>query len=511
LAAAGAALAVLAAAASVASGSGAAVPALGEPTHLKAFQLRLGDATGSTPVFTQTPSFAWNPVRGASHYEFELAANKGFDAGNGLLYASTTFRTPVASIPISLPWIVDRTPDVLYWRVRALNGTTASAWSAPAGFRMHPDSPPVHLPGGPGYVKWAASPGASGYDVWFVNLRKIVSTPTTMADLRDYYYTGAPTEAIWRVRAQRRSYGSDVRALPLVSYGQWSPEYHTAIAPNTAAGLATLSPGATSRVQGPTHTLMPVFLFPDPDTSELKHVYVATDSSCTKIVYNSAILTGGAFAPRSVQYAQTTDAPVGVNAGPVFMQDGMRIRPTESGALRSAASAGATDAGASIQWADVALPGGKYYWTVVPVVRQDDNTFHDLKSPRAACAANRATFTEAVGVPVPTRARVPFATGLSPSGRLASATSASGRFYGPPVVAWAAVPGAAQYQVEWSRSTVPWQRVGVITTYANSVTLPLGPGMWWYRVRVLDGSGATPVWSAPVELQITTPTFSVIG
>jgi hypothetical protein len=483
--------------------------ALTAPAHLTAFQLRLGDAKGATPTFAQTPSFAWDPVRGASRYDFQLAVSKGFAAGNGLLYESTTLRTPVASVPISLPWSTSQAPSLLYWRVRALDGTSTSPWSAPASFQVSLDAAPARLPSGPGYVRWSVSPGANGYDVWFVNLKKVVATPTTSVDLRDYFADGAPTTAIWRVRAERRSFGSDKRSVPVYSYGPWSAEYYTAVAPNTAPGLATLSPGASTRTQNPTHTLMPVFLFPSPDRTQYEHLYIATDSACTKVVYNSAIVRGGAFAPRSVQYTPSTGDEIGANSGPVFMQSGSRIRPTEDGSLRSTASAASATA---FTEANVNLPAGKYYWTVVPVEKRSDNSYHDLKSPRSACAANKATFTKTVGTTAVANAGAPYATGLSPSGTLASATSTPGHFYGAPLVAWEGVPGATQYEVEWSHDGTKWHGARSAATYATSTSLPVGPGTWWYHVRVLDRSpAATAHWSAPAELEISTPTFSVVG
>jgi hypothetical protein len=108
----------------------------------------------------------------------------------------------------------------------------------------------------------------------------------------------------------------------------------------------------------------------------------------------------------------------------------------------------------------------------------------------------------------------PFATGLTPSGHLASATTNPGRFYGAPLVAWRVVPGASQYRIEWSHYKQRWQQAGALTTFAASAALPLTPGTWWYHVRAIDTAApddGTTGWSAPAMLQIATPTFSVVG
>jgi hypothetical protein len=491
---------VLAGTVLVAGGSASSAVMLAAPTGLQAFQLRLGDGRYASNAFVSTPSFAWKPTRGATHYEFQLAANKGFTPGSGLIWSSRTFRSPVAAIPISLPWIANGS---LYWRVRALaEGDASSTWSKPAGFRMQPGAAPVTVSRGAGYVKWAAASGATAYDVWFVNLDKVVRTIANAADLRDYYAEGAPTVAVWRVRAERRVYGSDQRSLPVVSYGPWSTAHYASVAPNHVGGLATLSLGVDARQLSPTHTVMPVFLFPVTDPTQLRHVYVATDLTCTDIVFNSAVVAGGAFAPRALQSTERSGASSAVNDGPVFTAAGKPIEPTEANSSGFAGSA------------NVDLPSGRYYWTVVPVVQHPDGTYHDVKSPAAACTKNRANFTKTVSSPALGTSNAPFATGLTPLGHLAPATTTPARFYGAPLVAWRPVPGASEYRIEWSHYKEHWQGAGAITTFATSAALPLTPGTWWYHVRAIDTAApyeASTGWSVPQMLEIATPTFSVVG
>ena len=66
----------------LAATSAAAAPP-GAPKGLRGFELRPNET--STHTFSRTPAFAWNPVRGASCYEFELATSRSFDGQLRLL------------------------------------------------------------------------------------------------------------------------------------------------------------------------------------------------------------------------------------------------------------------------------------------------------------------------------------------------------------------------------------------------------------------------------------------
>src|SRR4029079_17275404 len=106
---------------------------LAAPTGLHGFLLR-ADETASTS-FHRTPSFAWNPVAGATRYQFQLATTNTF-RDNGILYDDSA-QTPVEAPPLTLPWITG-SPHALYARVRALFGSDATPWSAPFGFDVVP-------------------------------------------------------------------------------------------------------------------------------------------------------------------------------------------------------------------------------------------------------------------------------------------------------------------------------------------------------------------------------------
>jgi hypothetical protein len=483
----------------VATGATSGRQVLSIPTGLQSFELRLGDAAQTTPSFSRTPSFAWKPVRGAVRYQFELSTSAGFGADSSVVWSSTSLTSPAAAVPIALPWLAGRP---LYWRVRAFGRNGVSPWSAAAGFRMQSVEAPHRVAGGPGYARWSSVPGVTGYQVWLVNANKVVSTATTAVDLRDYHGEKGSREAVWRVRAERRLFGSDRRALPAVSYGPWSEAYTTPIESRTAGPLKTISEGMDVTGPVPAHKLMPVFVFPAKDKARFQHVYVASDSSCKNIVLNSSPVRGSAYVPRSSQVTRTASGDVPVTHSSVATTGGKRIWPSEAG------DPSAKDV------ARVDLPAGQYYWTVVPVERRADGSYHDLMHPEAACRAGKGTFVMGANSPTVGTTDAAFVTGLSPLGRLLSPESAPGRFYGSPLVAWRPSAGATSYEVQWSRSATPWRTVGTTKTYATSATLPLQPGTWWYRVRGIDSSiqGDQRLgWSAPTSITIASPTFAIVG
>src|SRR5947207_4925246 len=80
------------------------------PTGLHGFLLRADEAAKTT--LHRTPSFAWNPVPGATGYQFQVSTSSTF-RDNGTLYNTNSLTTPVASPPIVFPWITG-SPHALY-------------------------------------------------------------------------------------------------------------------------------------------------------------------------------------------------------------------------------------------------------------------------------------------------------------------------------------------------------------------------------------------------------------
>jgi hypothetical protein len=348
-------LVLLAALLAVASAVGGARADSVAPTGLHGFLLRADEPQRTS--FSRTPSFAWNPVPGALHYEFQLSLSTTF-RDNAVIYADSNALTPVEAPAITLPWITG-SPHALYARVRAITPDGATPWSDNFGFDMVPPPPPTPLAGYPGLLRWTPVEGALGYQVWLIDARKMEQTTTNSLDEREYYTfhpTASWTSTIrWRIRALRidATVGSATRlnGIPAVQYGAWSPIYASAN-PAATGGPITLvgtvsdvfSNGAPS---SPAHELTPGFLWTGNQaitgaTAELYRVYVFTDSQCLNNVFTSAVIGSPAYSPRPLGPLALPSVPDALSAARAgylldaqsepqgYMYDGQPISTTES-------------------------------------------------------------------------------------------------------------------------------------------------------------------------------------
>lgn len=335
--------------------SAAAAPP-GAPKGLRGFELRPNEAP--THTFTRTPAFAWNPVRGAACYEFELATSRSFN-GSSVVWSNVStdahsgkhcrpvtmsftkakdpsspgaggdgasgeetikvkiapIRIPALSINLTLPWFTGKAPYALYAHVRSVTTEGASSWSTSYRFDMRWENEPVPLASRPGLIRWTPVDGATGYEVWYGGhgpsswLNKIVQTQTNVADQRDVY-TFHPDEGWWRtvewrVRAMRVVVGALPNGLPAVSYGPWSQRY-TASNPAWTSGRIRLGAALSDELSNglaPPHQLMPALTWSGDqalDGRELRlfRAYVFSDKDCVNVVFRGSVVGGPAFAPR---------------------------------------------------------------------------------------------------------------------------------------------------------------------------------------------------------------------
>jgi hypothetical protein len=584
------------------------------PQGLRAFTLRANEAVVHT--FSRTPSFAWSPVSGAVSYEFQLATSKNFNE-SGIVWQKDGVKSPAVAVPISLPWITGR-PYSLYAHVRAITRKGATAWSVPFGFNMRWSAIPAPLtPSYPGLLRWTNVPGASGYQLWLVDAGKWFATRSNEADEREYYtfhqnpaFSGV---VHWRVRAIRWLYGETENGLPAVSYGPWSPIYASYNPPFSVGPLraqATVSNVVSDASRARAHEIMPAFTYSGNSSiwatpEELYRVEVFTDEDCLNVVFRGAIVGSPAYAPRPTgPLALPTDVAGITAARSAFLPggsepdsytyDGIVVKSNESDVASAGGGDGHTSLppsqtvqGAKVDLWDSDWPGGRYYWTVMPVdavaaqqisttlaaptpagastitvanasgiavgdalqvgttpenavvksvagnnleltsglaafhaageavIRPGGGvTYHDAELTQEACASGRVLAFGKSSEPVVTGEKAPFASGLSPDGKLVAAASSQPRFYGQPLVAWQPALAADQYEVQWSRIRYPWKTAGSQQTWGTSLTLPLTPGTWYYRVRGLDslmiGSKPQMSWSDPVRLVVTKPRFRVV-
>jgi hypothetical protein len=518
------------------------------PQNLHAFTLRADEAV--THTFASTPSFAWNPVPGATKYDFELSTSRNF-SDSGIVWTTEgkaeAIKTPAAALPLSLPWITGN-PYSLYAHVRAWTRRGVTPWSKPFGLNMRwPAVAKPLTPSYPGLLRWTKVPGASGYMVWLLDVGRSFTTRANMADEREYYtlhQDPAWTSTVhWRVRPMRWTYGATDNDLPRVSYGRWSPVY-TSYNPPFSTGpltaLATVSDVVSDAGHTRTHETTPAFVYRG-DTSiwgrstGLYRVLVFTDEDCVNTVFRGPAIGSPAYVPREVgPHAIETELPppgtlpapgavLSLNPEPLSKTaDGITVTPWSTNELDPAGGDDASHVWPLPPWQPAKVDlwdndwsGGGYYWTVMPVHVAADGTYVDSELTQDACASGRKlTFAKTSEPGIAGQAGTPFASGLSPRGTLAAASRPSPRFYGQPLVAWSPIASASQYEVQWSKKLYPWTTAGSQTTWSTSATLPLSPGTWYYRVRGVDylrmGSKPWLSWSDPVRIVVTKPRFRVV-
>jgi hypothetical protein len=436
-------------------------------------------------------------------------------------------------VNLVLPWFTGK-PYALYAHVRAVTTRGATAWSSPFGFNMRWESTPVPMASKPGLVRWAPVEGATAYDVWYPDIRKVIRTHTNVADQRELYSFHLEDSwwqlARWRVRPVRQVVGALPNGLPAVSYGPWSPTYATTNPAWSSGKLqlrAAVSDAVSTDRKAAAHQLMPAMTFggdtgTDGRQYRLFRAYAFTDRDCVNAVFRGSVVGGPAFAPRisgplklPTNQEELDVALAGILPGAksenakTYMADGTPVVASETWGQNDLVR---------VDLPDVDTSTTRYFWTVVPVgINVDEDgtfSYYDAESPQDACESGRVASFGKESRPAITAAGTPFVSGLSPKGRLLAQAGRRPVVYSTPLVAWRPVVGATGYEVQWSRSKYPWRARGSILTYATSSALQLGSGVWYYRVRGLNAAQVgTPgmTWSAPIAVKVVRPTFQIRG
>jgi hypothetical protein len=148
--------------------------------------------------------------------------------------------------------------------------------------------------------------------------------------------------------------------------------------------------------------------------------------------------------------------------------------------------------------------------------------YMDMDLAQDACASGRVARFARTSETTLAAAGELFASGLSPRGKLISATRKSS-FYGSPLVAWTPAMGASVYEVQWSKTASPFRpeqdpqnaNARGTLTLGTAAVLPLNPGTWYYRVRGFNYSLPTNAqqmsWSNPAKIVVAKPQFKVVG
>jgi hypothetical protein len=539
------------------------------PKGLKGFLLRPNEPV--THTFSRTPAFAWQPVRGAACYEFQLATSRTFD-DNTVVWSNTsttrsagracgTFKStmvtiapesggdvstttspngtippikvPALALGVTLPWFTGK-PYALYARVRGVSGRGPTRWSTPFGFNMRWEDTPVPMAARPGLVRWRPVEGATSYQVWYTDVGALFSTHTNVADQRELYtFHSNPawwSTVRWRVRAVRQVLGSIHNGLPAVSYGPWSPEYTTTNADVASGPLqtkASVSDVVSSSWTGSAHALMPALTFSGAWSSDTPYgiyrVYAATDRDCVNIVYRGSVIGSPAFAPRTSGPLKlpTTLEDIDVldfDTLPSGKTEEAKTQMADGTTIVSNETVGEDGYEPKVDLPDVDAKTTRYFWTVVRVgirvTTEGAVVYQDMELPQDVCENGRVATFAKISRPAVTAAGAPYVAGLSPKGRLLSSVGRAPVVYSTPLVAWRPVMGADSYRVEWSRTKYPWRISGRLATRSTSAVLQLKPGRWYYRVRGLNGvqiGTAAMTWSHPVAIRVARPTFRITG
>jgi len=430
---------------------------------------------------------------------------------------------------------------------------------------MRWDSIPKPLRADPGLIRWTPVPGATAYQVWYIDAGKVFTTTTNVADEREYYTfhpdSSWTSTVHWRIRAIRRVYGSIPNGLPAVSVGPWSTVY-TATNPAFTSGPLTLRLAISDRIstgrEQAAHELMPALYWTGDSVSGRQYglfrVYAFTDKDCVNTVFVGSVVGGPTFAPRGtgplklpgsdadLTLATQSFLPDANNEGNTVSADGQTVVTNEavtsasssSGSSSSSSGSGSGSgsgspaagsvgygqlvSGAKVDLPDLNFPTTRYFWTVVPVLAYIDDsgslTYHDVEVPQDACAAGRILSFGKGSEPVVSASGTPYVAGLSPTGRLLTSVTRTPTVYGTPLVSWQPAKGASAYEVQWSHRAYPWATAGRKVTYATSAVLNLRPGKWYYRVRGLNlNQLVIPYmsWSKPVRITVARPTFRLIA
>jgi hypothetical protein len=168
-----------------------------------------GPADGAEVSFL--PAFAWERAAGADHYEFQLAADVGF---NSLMYSVSTKNTRA-------------TPDKTvangeyFWRVRSVDSAggvspwspfsrIVKLWAGDPTLSSPADNAVVSYPADPLVLRWTAVPGAAKYRVYVATdqaLSNLVSgtspwevqalnlVPNVLLPQNTYYWAVTPLDA----------------------------------------------------------------------------------------------------------------------------------------------------------------------------------------------------------------------------------------------------------------------------------------------------------------------------
>jgi hypothetical protein len=411
------------------------------------------NATGPGPGATVSalPVFAWDPVAGADKYEFEIAANAGFDSS--LAYISTrntraTLRDTIAN-------------GTYYWHVRAISAsggvgpwtdtrTFEMAWTAKPSLLSPTNGGTLTYPADSFRLAWTPVPGASEYSV------KLATDP-------------ALGSVVWATGPVKTSATSFTLAAPLAP-----GTYYWAITPLDAAGHAGTSSTTASFVWAWPTTTTTSFsdLAPAPEIVDPSFSWDAVPGAAG---YEVEVNSSSDFAPGS----KVCCSPLRVGSKAVTL--GLSLSPL------------------------VQLDNNTYYWRVRALDASDNAGVWNLGP------SFTQTFANVPPTPAPTVKNLRLRDNLGdPNLGVDPGTVGYPLTTGTPVLAWDPVPGASTYQVDvtpFEDSSCNWSH-GMnehwVDTTSTTAWSPLGSG--WNNVKPFPNP--TPV-STDTQTMVAGHTYCV--
>lgn len=293
--------------------------------------------------------------------------------------------------------------------------------------------------------------------------------------------------------------------------------------PTTTLPLASTSPsGTTGGTTSPTPSGGQSASFMDWGSSKFGAPVDLWDTNWPSGGYYWTVVPVGAVSPGALQ--TTVAAPGGIAAATTLpVASSVGFAPGDQVTVGNAANSEsvvitAVDANSISLAAPLKLTHG----TGEPVVRTGGSIrYLDMELPQDVCAAGRVARFGVSSEPSLTGGGDAFASGLSSSGTLVSATQ-TGAFYRPPLVAWTPALRSEAYQIQWSKTKYPFVpeadpvtgAAGILTA-STSYVLPVAAGTWYYRVRGYDYSLPTGSqqmgWSDLAKIVVAKPTFVIVG
>jgi hypothetical protein len=370
------------------------------------------------------PAFGWNPVAGASTYEFELSADAGFNSDQA------NFQTKNTRATLFMPFYTLLNNGTYYWRVRAISSTGAlGTWSEVRWLEM----------------AWTGRPS--------------LLAPDDGATLN---YPADPFKLRWTIVAGAMKYSVKVATDPALGSLVWSEPIETAATTFTLS--QPLSPGTyywnVTPIDAEGHTGNPS------PTASFTWTWPSTTATTFTDLASAAELVDPQFSwdpvPGAAGYEVEVNPSVDWATGSKVCCDPIRFGTPIS------------TIGTSLS-PDILLPNNTYYWRVRAVDSAGNTGVWNEGTPFLK------NFDSVPTIEPPSVKNLHMADNLADAGTDVDG-AAAGYQTQVPILKWDPVPGASAYQVEvtvyddantmcnWSASG-KWLSVTTTTAWT-----PLGPG-----------------------------------